>query len=421
MIIDDDPTGTQTVSGVDVILAPEAQAYDRFFASSARATYVLSNTRALDEDAAIRHVREIELGVRAAAARMGESVAFVLRGDSTLRGHVFAEADAIGGADSVVFFVPAFPEGGRTTVDRVQWLEIGGSRKVPVSETEFAHDLVFGYRSRTLDAWVAEVGGGRFATIVPLATVRTTGHAAIRDALITAPSRSVVIPEAETQADLVVAARGLAEAEQAGRDVVVRSASTFAAIRAGLVGRKIRNVAVPAPGRVLAVCGSYTAASTDQLQHLAQETGTEPVELSPEWSSPGSLPSARQIDRAGKRLASDLARHGFAIVSTGRTRADDAGDPALGARVMAMLVGSVAGVGAMCDGLIAKGGITSAHVARHAMGATVARVGGQVAPGVALWELPLGAGRHVPLAVVPGNVGGPRLLADVARQFGVGR
>ncbi|MEO8463244.1 MAG: nucleotide-binding domain containing protein, partial [Chloroflexota bacterium] len=235
-----------------------------------------------------------------------------------------------------------------------------------------------------------------------------------------APARSVVIPEAETRADLEVAALGLVEAERAGREVVVRSASTFAAIRAGLIGRQIGDVAVPKPGRVLAVCGSQTRASTDQLRRLAEATGTEPIELSPDWSSPGSPVSERRIEKAGHRLASDLERRGFAILATSRTRAQDTGNLTLGERVMTMLIATVAGVGAMCDGLIAKGGITSAEVARRAMGATVARVGGQLAPGVALWELPLAAGRRVPLAVVPGNVGGPMLLVDVARQFGVG-
>ena len=38
----------------------------------------------------------------------------MLRGDSTLRGHVFPETDAIGAERSVMLFVPAFPAGGRT-------------------------------------------------------------------------------------------------------------------------------------------------------------------------------------------------------------------------------------------------------------------------------------------------------------------
>lgn len=88
---------------------------------------------------------------------------------------------------------------------------------------------------------------------------------------------------------------------------------------------------------------------------------------------------------------------------------------------MDMVVEATGSVVPSCDGLIAKGGITSAEVVRRALGSSVAHVTGQLAPGVALWDVETRAGRRMPCAIVPGNVGGPETLLDVARMFGVGR
>lgn len=421
VVIDDDPTGTQTVSDVDVILTPDPRAYEAFFAGPSRATYVLSNTRALDRNAATRCVKDITEGVRAAAAAADETVAIVLRGDSTLRGHVFAEMDVVGSVDAVGFLVPAFPEGGRTTADGIHWLETASGARIPVSDTEFARDPAFGFKSRTLDGWVAEVGHGRATIVVPLSDIRSTGPRAVREALLAAPARSVVIPEADSRKDLETAVIGLLDAESAGREIVVRSASTFAALRAGLDARSIRAVKIPEPGRVLIVCGSHTAASTEQLQRLAQTTGVDPTELPLGSSTFRPREFASVIGGVTHRLASDLGRHGFAILSTPRTQADDHDSMASGARIMDMVVEATGSVVPSCDGLIAKGGITSAEVVRRALGSSVAHVTGQLAPGVALWDVETRAGRRMPCAIVPGNVGGPETLLDVARMFGVGR
>jgi uncharacterized protein YgbK (DUF1537 family) len=64
------------------------------------------------------------------------------------------------------------------------------------------------------------------------------------------------------------------------------------------------------------------------------------------------------------------------------------------------------------DAVVAKGGITSAAAA-ISLGAKVARVEGQLAPGIALWRLHLGRLRSMPFVAVPGNVGGPDALTDI--------
>ncbi|MCC2684974.1 MAG: hypothetical protein K0R75_1873 [Paenibacillaceae bacterium] len=123
VILDDDPTGTQTVSDVRVILHPSTATFAEFFGSSERVVYVLTNTRAMPERDAVHLLSNICSQVREAAQQSKVRYAFLLRGDSTLRGHVFAEVDVLASENSVTLFVPAFPEGGRVTV--------GGIRRRP--------------------------------------------------------------------------------------------------------------------------------------------------------------------------------------------------------------------------------------------------------------------------------------------------
>ncbi|MFD0670151.1 four-carbon acid sugar kinase family protein [Cohnella sp. GCM10027633] len=418
VILDDDPTGTQTVSGVAVILRPNRDAYRAFFGSEARAAFVLTNTRAMPEPEARALVRHIRREVEEAAAKAGAETAFLLRGDSTLRGHIFAEIDEMSDRDSSVsLFVPAFPEGGRTTVGGVHYLRQGDTR-VPVCRTEFAADPVFGYDSERLEDWAREAPHGRQAILVPLAALREIGEQAIAEALINAPDGSVVIPDAETREDLESIASGLLAAEERGRRIVVRCASTFAAIRAGLTGR----AAAPriTAARLLIVCGSHTAASTEQLRKLSERT-VPPIIV----PVAGVLGTERErgeiVAKLTVKVKERIAAGGLAILATERERDAGHGDLRTGARVMRVLTDIVSNVAGDVDGVISKGGITSAQVATDGLGADSAFVYGQLAPGVSLWELAVSGGKTLPYAVVPGNVGGSETIVDVVRQFGVGR
>lgn len=150
VVLDDDPTGTQCAADVPVLLDPEADVAAALDGACGP-LYVLTNTRAMPRAEAVSLLAGLRDRVTRACARTGRTPEFVLRGDSTLRGHVFAESDVFGAGDGVLLFVPAFPEGGRTTVDGVHRVLIDG-RTVPVADTEFAADPVFGYTARTMVA-----------------------------------------------------------------------------------------------------------------------------------------------------------------------------------------------------------------------------------------------------------------------------
>lgn len=415
LVLDDDPTGTQTVAGVPVILAPSPDAFAGWLAGPEPATWVITNTRALPEQDAVVLVRRIRDQATRAAGRAGQPVELLLRGDSTLRGHVFAELDSLAPPEAALLLVPAFPEGGRVTVDGVHYLTQDGVR-VPVAETEFARDPVFGYRSRRIVDWVAEVGGGRLATSVPLLQVRA-GPAAVREALCRAPAGMVVVPDAETRADLEAVAGGLAEARAYGRTVVVRAASSFASVWAGVPGRPVPpgDPSLRSGGRLLLVCGSHTAASTRQLAAVGRRWRRRPVVLDT-GALHGPQPE-RAVRAAAAVLGRQLDRPGLAVLASERVRRPGYAGLDAGARVMAGLTATVAAVVARVDAVVAKGGATAAQVATGGLGASTAQVVGQLAPGIPLWRLRCRDGRQLPYAVVPGNVGGDDALVTVVRRM----
>jgi hypothetical protein len=68
-------------------------------------------------------------GVHSAFLSGGDAPAvLVLRGESTLRGHVAVEMRALGPDEAVGLVVPAYPEAGRVTVGGVHYLDSGDDR-----------------------------------------------------------------------------------------------------------------------------------------------------------------------------------------------------------------------------------------------------------------------------------------------------
>jgi len=317
-VLDDDPTGTQAVHDVPVLLRWSSEDFVAV-RDAAPAVYVLTNTRALAPADAEETTRAAAAAARAALP--GCDV--LLRGDSTLRGHVLEEyrgiRDALhGGDEAALLLVPALPAAGRVTRDGIHWIVRDG-RRVPLDETEYARDPDFAYSSARLVDWAHERTKGHVVAArgveVQLARVRSAeGADVVADALLTAAARApaACVPDAETDDDLAVIAEGLRRARARGARVVVRSAPTFAAV---LAGRRAHSRVSPPDGRggVLVVCGSYVPTTTRQLEQLLARRKLEPVVVdvhalasdAPEAEiARAAVPAARAIAASGASEAS---------------------------------------------------------------------------------------------------------------------
>lgn len=403
-VLDDDPTGTQSATGVNVLLSWDTADIVAALRDQP-GVYLQTNSRAVAPAEAVALAFRTREQLHEAAAALGRPILPVLRGDSTLRGHVFAESDVFAGSTGSVLFVPAFPQGGRTTVDSIHRVVIDGV-DTPVGETEFARDPVFGYRSSNLVTYVREKGDRRGLPI-SLRSLRESGGEAVATALLAAGPGEFVLPDAATDGDIALIHAGLRSALEVRGDIVVRCGATLAAMCADCLspGYLDRPLTAARPG-VLIVCGSHTSAATAQLEALTDRLGRKPVEIPTDAALADPVAAGRE---AAVVLAGELRDHGYATVSTERVRraAHDSLDH--GERVNRALMTAAGVVIGDVGTVVSKGGITSAEVARTALGATRARVRGQLAAGISVWDYENGTVQ----VVVPGNVGGRDTLVDV--------
>jgi uncharacterized protein YgbK (DUF1537 family) len=414
VVLDDDPTGTQGVAGLPVVLNPDDDTLRRAARQWPGPLWVLTNTRAMPEEAAAALLTRIAARVRAAA---GPAAQLVLRGDSTLRGHVLAEIDALSAPGSVALFVPAFVEQGRITVQGVHFVTVGGSR-VPVAETEYARDPEFGYRTSDLVEWVTDRDPHRPAAGMPLDVLRDAGSSALADLLVAAPDRCVVVPDAETVADLEIIRAAWLQAQRRGRPVVLRCAASMASV---VTGAQPQRIALgPANGPVLVVCASYTAGATAQLAALTGLDGVTSHELDLACALSGSHQAARHCAELAAAVTVALPAARACVLSTPRRPLPEHLHFAAGEQIMDMVVQVARLLAGQFSVLVSKGGITSARLARDALAVPVAHVQGQVLPGIPVWELGFPPGGAVRQVVVPGNVGEPDALAQIVSQLSGG-
>ena len=406
VVLDDDPTGTQSATGVRVLLRWDAERLAAALAD-VDAVYLQTNSRAVDEAAAVALCRRIREQIGFAAERLGEPVQVVLRGDSTLRGHVFAETDVFV-TDEPILFLPAFPAGGRVTVDGTHYVEVDG-RRVSAEQTEYAQDPVFGFRHGDLVGYVREQGN-RDAVTVPLAAVRETRGRAVADALLAASAGVVVAPDAETDADVDLVHAGLQDARERSGRVVVRCAAPLAARCAGVASRGLLEPPVADGGPVLVVCGSHTSGATAQLADLQRAHGVRPLVIDTDAALADHAAAGSAVVAEAQEL---LAGRGLAVITSERDRRAEHNTLAHGQAVMSALMVAVQQLAPSVRVVVSKGGITSADVATIGLGADSATVRGQVLAGVSVWDLETGT----TCVIVPGNVGGPGTLSQIVEAL----
>ncbi|MBN1314541.1 MAG: hypothetical protein JXA42_03705 [Anaerolineales bacterium] len=429
-VLDDDPTGTQTVHGVNVLTEWSADILQAELESDRPAFYLLTNSRALPAGEAETMNAEIGRLLTTASEACGQPFVVVSRSDSTLRGHFPAEIDALSGALGGCFdgwiVVPFFPEGGRYTLDDIHYVDEGGWL-VPVGETAFARDSAFGFHSSNLTRWVEEKTAGRVLAkdvlSVSLDSIRHGGPAQVFRQLSDLTDGRVCVVNAVTSRDLEVFVMGLLEAEAQGKRFLYRTAASFVQVRAGLSARSLVTrdelELGGATGGLVAV-GSYVPKTTRQVEVLLEQQGI----VSAEIRVPDLLDKNRrnqEIDRV-VLVTEDALQQGCDVVIYTSRKLVTVDDPqislSIGSKVSSGLIEILRKVETRPRYLIAKGGITSSDVATKALNVKRAMVRGQVLPGVPIWELgPESRYPGMPYVVFPGNVGGPGAVAQVVESL----
>lgn len=430
LVFDDDPTGSQAVHDVDVVLELSAQPVIDALEPEGSTCFVLTNSRASDEEQAVdqqgRLLREILDGLPS-----GVVPHVVSRSDSTLRGHVIAEpnglADVLEERGQVVagfLFAPAMFEAGRYTDDDVHWAVLQGEA-VAVGETDFAQDATFGYRSSNLKDFLVERSGGLVSRedilSIGLDDI-AAGVDAVSAILDRATDRTWVVVNGTEYAHQQVVARALERQEAAGRTFITRCGPSFVRPLAGIAqSRPLEPADIEiGPHRMphgLLVVGSHVGLTNRQLDVVKDRGGLHEIEL----NVPTVLTDQR-TDHLNNAVtdAAEALKTSDVVIYTSRdlVRTEDPRESlAIARSVSDAVVEVVRGVMKVKPAwVIAKGGITSHEVAHKGLGMRRARVGGQFFPGQTSQFMPIEADPEAegcPYVVFPGNVGTETAVADV--------
>lgn len=430
IVLDDDPTGSQTVHSCLLLTRWDVATLKQGLLDDVPLFFVLTNTRGMNAVDAATLTREVCVNVRdaleqLAAAGYNINPLLVSRSDSTLRGHYPVETDIIAeelGPFDAHFIVPAFFEGGRITVDSIHYLVIDG-KPVPVHETEFARDSVFGYTYSYLPDYVEEKTAGRIRALevdrFSLQDVR--GNSLPR--LLALQDNQCCVVDAEVQADLNHFCTQLMLAAGEGKRFLFRSAASLLTALAQLppqpvAAEEMRNYV--RGGRAGAiVVGSHVSKTTKQLNHLLQQEGVRGVEINVEGiTSRYDEMLADVISNVNECHANKVTP----VIYTSRTElqfSDQQTRLAFGKQVSEFLMDVVKNLPLTTGFLISKGGITSNDVLSNGLALHTSRVVGQILAGCSVVRCPDEHPRYpgMPVVIFPGNVGDDKALTTVYQRM----
>lgn len=431
--LDDDPTGSQTVHACLLLTRWDIATLREALLDDSPLFFVLTNSRGMGAQQAAEVTREVCANLKQALQQLADegnaiNPILVSRSDSTLRGHYPVETDVIAeelGPFDAHFLVPAFFEGGRITRDSTHYLLVDGV-EVPVHETEFARDSVFGFSTAYLPDYVAE----KTAERIPAARVErfllddVRGDSQTR--LMALHDNACGVVDAETQADLNHFAGQLNQAAASGKRFLFRSGASLLTALAGLPPQPVAAEAMAAyvrdgrPGAV--IVGSHVKKTSAQLEQLLKLSSVQGIEVDVE-----------RIDSEREAILADVIERSAAthqagkhpVIYTSRLEKafpDQAARLAFGERVSALLMDVVRRLPETLGFLVSKGGITSNDVLSDGLALRTSRVLGQILPGCSVVRCPDDHPRYpaLPVVIFPGNVGDDHGLATVVERLGEG-
>ena len=430
IVLDDDPTGSQTVHSCLLLMQWDVETLRLGLADEAPIFFVLTNTRALTPEKAAAVTREVCHNLKAAIALEAiHDFLVVSRSDSTLRGHYPIETDVIAeslGPFDAHFLTPAFFEGGRTTRDSIHYLKVNGV-DTPVHETEFAQDSVFGYHHSYLPDYVKEKTDGKIAADRVERFLLADIRAGVLDRLLHLHDNQCGVVDAETQDDLDRFAADVLAAASQGKRFLFRSAASLLTALAALPPQPIAPEAMAnyvrngKPGAV--IVGSHVKKTTEQLEQLLLQPGIVGVELEvarllEKVGEPRSSLLSEAIKQvnaahtAGKTPVVYTSRQELTFENT-QTRLD------FGEAVSTLLMEIIRQLPNDIGFLISKGGITSNDTLSNGLALRTARLLGQVIPGVSMVRTPSTHPQFpdLPVVLFPGNVGDANALATVYQRL----
>lgn len=438
VVIDDDPTGVQTVHDVHVYTDWTYRSILEGFREETRMFFILTNSRSMTQTETREVHSQIAHNVLKASQECTKPFVLISRSDSTLRGHFPLETETLrreiercgGPSYDGEIICPFFSEGGRYTLENVHYVK-EGDRLIPAAQTEFARDRSFGYAHSRLDEWCEEKTNGAYpaqeTTCIPLDMLRQLDVEGVAQCLAGVQNFRKVVVNAAAYEDIKVFLAGYLKSLGMGKRFMFRTAAAVPKLLGGIEDRPLLTRA-ELQGRDsqnggLIVAGSHVQKTTDQLNALmAGIPALECIEfqVSRALEDGGLQAEARRV----RALAEERLKEGKdTLIYTTRKRLDVAGlDKERQLKWSVEISNAVTSVVAELQiqpaYIVAKGGITSSDIGVRALRVRKALVMGQIAPGVPVWRTD-GESKfpHIPYVIFPGNVGDRSTLLQVVKRL----
>jgi uncharacterized protein YgbK (DUF1537 family) len=436
VVLDDDPTGVQTVHGVSVYTDWDYQSILSGFSEESSMFYILTNSRSFSQSYTKKVHRTIAGRLVEVSRQTNKGFLLISRGDSTLRGHYPMETEALkheleeltGTTYDGEVIIPFFQEGGRFTIDNIHYVR-RGDELIPAGQTEFARDKSFGFSSSHLGEYCEEKTEGAYRAssmiYITLEDLRKGNIEGILNQLESAEHFNKIIVNAVDYDDMRVFCRALIHSIEQGKRFLFRTAASFPKIlgsiedrallrRADLVGEKDGH------GGIVLI-GSHVQKTSDQLEALERSgLQVEFIQFDQHQviTAEGLEPEVnRVIGKAEKNISEGRS----VVVYTNRERFDlDTDDKEkqleISVKISDSVTSIIGGLSIRPKFIVAKGGITSSDVGVKALRVKKALVMGQILPGVPVWQTDEGSKfPHMPYIIFPGNVGDADSLLKVVR------
>lgn len=437
VVLDDDPTGVQTVHDVSVYTDWEEESIRNGFEEKEAMFFILTNSRSFSVEETTKVHQDIAARVAKVARELGQDFMIISRGDSTLRGHYPLEtqllADGLTKNEGVVIdgeiICPFFPEGGRYTMDNIHYVK-EQDNLVPAGMTEFARDKTFGYKSSDLTEYVEEKTEGKYhkedCITISLDELNALDVQGIKDKLMSAQNMAKIIVNAVSYADLKVFCAALVLAMKAGKHYMARTAAAFTKVMGRisdqpLLGRAQLEGDTKNGGIVL--IGSHVKKTTDQLNCLKELDGQADFmefQVNTVFEENGL---EKEVERTVKAAEEKILSGRTVVIYTSRQLlAPENMTPEeklhISVKISNAVTSIIGKLSVKPKFIIAKGGITSSDVGTKALRVKKARVMGQVKKGIPVWM----TGEEskfpgMPYIIFPGNVGEVSTLKEIVEEL----
>lgn len=437
VVLDDDPTGVQTVHDVSVYTDWEEESIRNGFEEKEAMFFILTNSRSFSVEETTKVHQDIAARVAKVARELGQDFMIISRGDSTLRGHYPLEtqllADGLTKNEGVVIdgeiICPFFPEGGRYTMDNIHYVK-EQENLVPAGMTEFAKDKTFGYKSSDLTEYVEEKTEGKYhkedCITISLDELNALNVQGIKKKLMSAQNMAKIIVNAVSYADLKVFCAALVLAMKAGKHYMARTAAAFTKVMGRisdqpLLGRAQLEGDTKNGGIVL--IGSHVKKTTDQLNCLKELDGQADFmefQVNTVFEENGL---EKEVERTVKAAEEKILSGRTVVIYTSRQLlAPENMTPEeklhISVKISNAVTSIIGKLSVKPKFIIAKGGITSSDVGTKALRVKKARVMGQVKKGIPVWM----TGEEskfpgMPYIIFPGNVGEVSTLKEIVEEL----